>query len=97
LTVNLARVAGNDPHEAVRSAAAQALLEHGLKGQTTTAKVAILRDALPQADRLTATWIIRAMLEQGGDSGRAAVEELAARDDRLGERSRAYLILAASK
>jgi HEAT repeat protein len=97
ITGKLAWLAGNDPHEAVRAAAAQAVLEHGLRGQPADTKMAILRDALPQADRLTTTWILRTMLAQGGAPGRALVEELAQHDDRLGERSRAYLTLVAGK
>jgi hypothetical protein len=94
MTGQLAWVAGHDPHEGVRAAAAQAVLEHGIRGQSADATLAILRDALPQADRLTTTWILRTMLAQGGDAGHAFVQELAAHGDRLGERSRAYLILA---
>ena len=97
VTGKLGLVAVNDSHEAVRAAAAQAVLEHGMRGQPVAAKVEILRDALPDADRLTTTWIVRSMLAQGGDAGRAFVEELATHDDRLGERSRAYLILAAGR
>ena len=59
--------------------------------------MAILRDALPAAEPRTATWIVRTMLAQGGAQGRAAVEELATHNDQLGERSRAYLIMASSR
>ncbi len=92
LTGPLPAIADRDPHEAVRDAAAQALLAAGLRGQLPTVKVASLRDALPRADRHTATWIVRTMLEQGGSDGRAFVEELATHADYLGERSRVYLI-----
>jgi hypothetical protein len=93
----LKRLSHDDPHEAVRDAANRALLVRQLRGQTAEGKVVILRAALPAAEPRTATWIVRTMLEQGGTQGRAAVEELAAHDDRLGERSRAYLIMASSK
>jgi hypothetical protein len=93
----LKRLSRDDPHEAVRDAANRALLVRQLRGETAEAKVAMLRDALPAAEPRTATWIVRTMLEEGGATGRAAVEELATHDDRLGERSRAYLLMAASR
>jgi HEAT repeat protein len=93
----LKRIARDDPHEAVRDAANRALLVRQLRGQTADAKAAALRAALPGTEPLTAAWIVRTMLAQGGPAGRAAVEELATHNDRLGERSRAYLILASGK
>ena len=93
----LKRLSRDDPHEAVRDAANRALLVRQLRGQTAEGKVVILRAALPAAEPRTATWIVRTMLEQGGAQGRAAVEELATRDDRLGERSRAYLTMASNR
>jgi hypothetical protein len=93
----LQRASRDDPHEAVRDAAKRALLARQLRSETAEAKVAILSDALRTAEPRTATWIVRTMLEQGGAPGRAAVRELATRDDRIGERSRAYLILTASR
>ncbi len=91
----LQELAGRDPHQAVRAAAAQAVLECRMRGRPAAGKLAVLRDALPGADHLTATWILRAMLEQGGDEGRALVQSLAAGGGRLGERSRAYLNMEA--
>jgi hypothetical protein len=85
-----------DPHEAVRDAASQALLEHKMRGRTTAAKAGILRDALNGAELHTATWILRCLLEEGGAEGRALVEERSKSDDRLGERARSYLLMAAS-
>jgi HEAT repeat protein len=91
MTAALRRAAADDPHEAVRNAAAQALLERELRGKAPAEKTAILRGALAGAEVHMATWIVRTILEQGGNEGRTFVEDLAAGDDRLGERARTYL------
>ncbi len=96
-TAPLEQMSRTDPHEAVRDTAGRALLERKLRGQQATAKTAILREALPQAQPRTVAWIIRTMLEQGGKEGRALVEELAERNDHVGERSRVGLVLAGGR
>lgn len=92
ITEKLQTVAKNDFNEAVRDAAAQSLFRRELQGRNAAEKVVLLNSALDGTGRLTALWILRTMLEQGGAEGRAAVTQLASRDDRLGERARAYLI-----
>lgn len=90
-------LAQRDPHEAVRETAARVLLEHQLRDQPPAAKAALLHRSLPAASRHTATWIVRALLEQGGKEGRALAEQLAERDDLIGERARYFLILATAR
>lgn len=92
ITEKLQTVAKSDFNEAVRDAAAQSLLRRELQGRNAAEKVAILKSALDGTGRLTALWVLRTMLEQGGEEGRAAVSQLTTRADRLGERARAYLI-----
>jgi len=92
VTAKLQAVATTDFSEAVRDAAAQSLLRRELQGRNDSERMAVLQSALERAERLTALWILRSMLEQGGEEGRAVVGELTTRGDRLGERARAYLI-----
>jgi len=94
ITEKLQAVAKSDSNEAVRDAAAQSLLRREIQGRNAAEKVAILKSALDGTERLTALWVLRTMLEQGGEEGRAAVSQLTTRDDRLGERARAYLIFS---
>jgi hypothetical protein len=97
MTEPLKGVAQHDPHQAVRLAASQALLQNAWRGQSVDGKMTVLRDALPGADRFMATWILRTMLGQGGAEGRAFLETLAADEGYLGERSRYYLVMAGSR
>jgi hypothetical protein len=97
VTDALGAAAKGDFHEAVRNAASQALLRRELAGRSPSEKAAILQKSLTSADRLTALWILRTVLDEGGAPGRSFVEATAEREDFLGERSRAYLMLADSK
>ncbi|MCF7733906.1 MAG: HEAT repeat domain-containing protein [Akkermansiaceae bacterium] len=94
LTDRLRVMAREDFHEAVRSAAQQALLRQALRGQTPPERIRILGAALKDADRLTALWVVRKTLQEGTPEARVLVEAYGARDDWLGERCRAHLILA---
>ena len=93
----LRKIANGDFNEAVRDAASQALLRRELAGRSSAEKADILRRSLDNAERLTALWILRTALDEAGTEGRSVVQTIAARDDFLGERSRAYLILADSR
>jgi hypothetical protein len=97
VTEALTAIAKNDFNEAVRDAASQSLLRREIAGLSPAEKVAILQRALEGAGRLTALWILRTVLEEAGVAGRSYVETVAAREDFLGERSRAYLVLAEAK
>ena len=97
VTDALGAAAKGDFNEAVREAASQALLRREIAGRSPEEKAAILQKSLTSADRLTALWILRTVLDEGGTSGRSFVEATAEREDFLGERSRAYLMLADSK
>jgi HEAT repeat protein len=97
VTDALRAVAGNDVHEAVRDAASQSLLRRAIAGRDAAGKVEILRQSLDTSERLTALWILRTALDDAGVEGRRFVETLAVRDDFVGERSRAYLVLADAK
>jgi len=97
ITDTLSAVAKSDFNEAVRDAASQALLRREMAERNPNEKLEILRKALGGAERLTALWILRSILDETGTEGRAFVEIIASRDDFLGERSRAYLVLADSK
>lgn len=97
VTDALRAVAKSDFNEAVRDGASQALLRREIAGRNSPEKVEILRKSLESAARLTALWILRTLLEEAGTEGRSFVEIVASRDDFLGERSRAYLVLADSK
>jgi hypothetical protein len=93
----LKAVAKGDSNEAVRDAASQALLRRDLTRRSPAEKTEILRRSLESTERLTALWILRTALEEGGIEGRLFVQAVAARDDLLGERSRVYLVLADSR
>jgi hypothetical protein len=95
LLETLQDAAGNDVHEAVRQAAAQALLIRKIRGQTLAGKVSVLQFAMADAGRLTSLWIVRTLLREGGPDGRALVEALGTEDTWLGERCRTHLILMA--
>jgi hypothetical protein len=97
VTGRLRLLAANDPHEAVRDAAARSLLQRELTGRTQSGKLGLLAGALDQADRHTATWIVQTILNECGDGGRAFVERLGRRDDHVGERSRVLLTFNASR
>jgi len=97
ITDTLRAVAKTDFNEAVRDAASQALLRREMAERNPNEKLEILRKALGGAERLTALWILRSILDETGTEGRTFVETIASRDDFLGERSRAYLVLADSK
>jgi HEAT repeat protein len=86
-----------DFNEAVRDSASQALLRRELAGRNPSEKVQILRNSLDGAERLTALWILRTVLDEAATEGRSFLESIALRNDSLGERSRAYLVLADSK
>jgi len=88
----LRSMARNDFHGAVRDAATQALLRQQLRGKSRAGQLAVLRGALEGATRGTALWVIQTMLAEGGKEGRAEVEALGAKDNRLGERCRAHLV-----
>jgi HEAT repeat protein len=90
-------VAKSDFNEAVRDAASQALLRREIAGRNSPEKVEILRKSLDNAERLTALWILRTILDEAGTEGHAFVETISSRNDFLGERSRAYLVLSDSK
>jgi len=90
-------LASNDSHEAVRDAATQALLRRQIRGQDTRQKLDHLKRAMEGAGRHTATWMVRTMIEECGQEGRAFAETLASRDDRVGECSRAHLALMAGR
>jgi hypothetical protein len=92
ITQRLQFVAGHDFHESVRTAARIGLFERQIRGQTPAEKLRILRNALEPADRRTAPWIIRTILDKCGPEGRTFVEQLSLRDDKIGERARAFLI-----
>jgi len=89
----LQRLAQTDPHQSVRDPATRSLLEQKLRGETAASKLAILREALPQAPPRLGAWIIRTALPRCGAEGELFVRELAERDDSVGERSRVYLVL----
>jgi len=95
LLETLQTAARSDVHEAVRDAAAQALLIREIRGQTLAEKVSVLQRALTDAGRLTSLWILRTLLREGGQEGRALVETLGTEDTWLGERCRTHLILTA--
>ena len=97
VTDALHAVVKSDFNEAVRDAASQALLRREIAGRNPSEKVQILRKSLDSAERLTALWILRTVLEEAANEGRSFIETIAERNDSLGERSRAYLILADSK
>lgn len=97
ITDTLRAVAKSDFNEAVRDAASQSLLRREMAGRDPARKVQILQKSLDTAERLTALWILRTVLDEAGAEGRTFVETIASRDDFLGERSRAYLVLADSK
>jgi hypothetical protein len=97
VTDALGAAAQGDFNEAVRDAASQALLRREIAGRNPAEKAEILEKSIAGAGRLTALWILRTVLDEGGASGRRFVETTAERDDFLGERSRAYLMLAESK
>lgn len=88
----LQALASGDPNEAVRISAKEALLQREMRGQTPAGKLEILSAALAGADGRYAAWIVQAMLGECGSEGRAAVAELARREDRIGERAGTYLI-----
>lgn len=92
----LQSIAQNDPHEAVRDAAAQALLQQEIRDLTPAQKLALLGRRLEGAERHNALWIIQTILAQCGAEGRAFVGTLASQNSRLGERASALLILSAN-
>jgi len=96
LSDRLQSMARNDPHEAVRDAAAQALLQQEIRGLTPARKLALLGRRLEGAERHNALWIIQTILAQCGKEGRAFVSTLASESSRLGERASALLILSAN-
>jgi len=97
VTGKLQSIAASDPHEAVRDAASQALLQSEIRGHTPTEKLALLKGSLERAERHNALWILQTILAQCGDNGRAFVGSLAAEDGRLRERALAFLILSSNK
>jgi len=90
-------MAEQDSNESVRVGARIALLERQIGNQASDIKLNILSNSLGNADRRTRIWIIQAILEQCGAVGQAFVEELAAREDTMGERARAFLVLNAKQ
>jgi hypothetical protein len=94
VTDRLHQVATNDANEAVRDSAAQALLRRELHALTPAAKLNVLQRALDGATWRNSLWIVQTLVSQCGPEGRTFVTQLAHRDNPLGERSRAYLVLA---
>ncbi len=92
----LQAMAKNDPHEAVRDAAAQALLQQEIRDLAPAQKLALLGRKLEGAERHNALWIVQTILAQCGKEGRAFVGTLASGNSRLGERASALLILSAN-
>ena len=88
----LQALAADDPNEAVRLSAEESLLQRELQGQPPARKLEILSAALAGADTRLKVWILQAMLDDCGPEGHAAVEELARREDEIGERAGAFLI-----
>ncbi|MCX6930704.1 MAG: HEAT repeat domain-containing protein [Verrucomicrobia bacterium] len=96
VTEVLQSVAKNERHEGVRDSAIQGLMQREIQGKDPAEKLAILRRNLQAAERHSAVWILQTILKQCGDEGRAFLGTLAAKQDRLGERSLTYLLYANS-
>jgi hypothetical protein len=86
----------NDPHEAVRDAASQALLKKEIRDLSPVEKLAVLKRSLDHSDRHNCLWIVQTILAQCGLDGRILVENLAAKDNYVGERSAAFLLFSSS-
>ncbi len=96
ITGNLQSVARSDPHEAVRDAAAQALLQREIRGLTPSQKLALLGRNLQGAEHRNALWMVQTILAQCGTEGRTFVASLASENSRLGERALALLTLSSN-
>ncbi len=92
ITQRLQSVTEHDFHESVRTVARIGLLNRQICDRAPSEKLRFLRNALEPVERRTAPWIIRTILDKCGPEGRAFVEELSTRDDKIGERARAFLI-----
>ena len=93
ITEVLNKMAKYDKNEAVRIEASQALIQRNMEGVNTSEKLFIMEKALETADRFTAVWLIQKIMDECGTEGLVFVQELAKRDDGIGERARAFLIM----
>jgi hypothetical protein len=88
----LQAAAMDDSNEAVRISATEALLQQEMRGQSQAQKLDILTEALRGANRRVDSWVVQKMLDECGSAGHAAVEQLALREDSIGERAGTFLI-----
>jgi hypothetical protein len=97
VTHSLQVIAKEDKNEAVRISASQALIQQEIEGRTQPEKVLILKKDIETADRRTAVWIVQKFIDECGAEGLAYIQELAKRNDRIGEQAREIIIFSASQ
>ena len=97
IVLRLRQVAEQDENQAVRQEAHQALIRRALNGRSPSEKSILLQGELEKAEFFTRTWILRTLLEEGGEAGRAVVEAMVGKDDRMAERAETYLLWNAAR
>ena len=97
IVLRLRQIEEQDENQAVRQEAHQALIRRALHGRSPSEKSVLLQGELEKAEFFTQTWILRSLLEEGGEAGRAAVEAMAEKGDRMAERAGTYLLWNAAR
>jgi len=92
ITNRLRALAANDENEAVRISASRSLIQREIHGRSRAGKLQVLKNALERADRRTSIWIVQTILAECAAEGPLFVEQLAHRDDTIGERARTFLV-----
>ncbi|HPB32145.1 MAG TPA: HEAT repeat domain-containing protein [Candidatus Sumerlaeota bacterium] len=92
ITDLLNSLAEKDFYQAVRNTAKQALIQRQMKGLSESEKMSILKSSLNDADYDSSVWVMLAMLEECGNSGRIYLENVAQQEGPLAERAMTFLL-----